>query len=412
MPIPYKVCDSILKPYNIVTNEDDNSATINMYGEVVAKHPVDWWTGEKLSGNYIALDDFLQDLDELKGKDSITVHINSVGGDFFAGLSIYNRLRTLGAEITTINDSLAASAGSIIFMAGDSGKRKVHAASTLMVHGVMGFLYGYYNVADLKDTIAALKAHDKTLVAAYMEATGLSEETIRAAISKDTYMTGQEAVDAGWADEVISTEGEGLTNMALTPNKSHLMVNGHAVAARLFGKLPEGIPQMTAEEYAALSAPANTENPNDQSMQPAPQADINQIQNGGKKMEFHTPEELRNAYPDLVAQIEDAARAEGATAERNRIQGIEDVENGISDAEMVRNAKYGENPMNSEQLIVAAFKANAIGGTQAMAALQNDTANSGAAAVTAAAAPVGEPKPADEAKAGADELVNLYNSTK
>lgn len=412
MPIPHKVYDSILKPYNIVTNEDDNSATINMYGEVVAKHPTDWWTGEKLSGNYIALDDFLQDLDELKGKDSITVHINSVGGDFFAGLSIYNRLRTLGAKITTINDSLAASAGSIIFMAGDSGKRKVHAASTLMVHGVMGFLYGYYNVADLRDTIAALKSHDKTLVAAYMEATGLSEETIRAAISKDTYMTGQEAVDAGWADEVISTEGEGLANMALTPNKSHLMVNGHAVAARLFGKLPEGIPQMTAEEYAALSAPANTENPSNQSMQPAPQADINKIQNGGTNMEFQTPEELRNACPDLVAQIEAAARAEGVAAERARIQGIEEVENGISDAEMVRNAKYGENPMNSEQLIVAAFKANAIGGTQAMAALQNDTANSGVAAVTATAAPVGEPKPADEAKAGADELVNLYNSTK
>ena len=412
MPIPYKVNESILKPYNIVTNEDDNSATINMYGEVVAKHPVDWWTGEKLSGNYIALDDFLQDLDELKGKDSITVHINSVGGDFFAGLSIYNRLRTLGAEITTINDSLAASAGSIIFMAGDSGKRKVHAASTLMVHGVMGFLYGYYNVADLRDTIAALKAHDKTLVAAYMEATGLSEETIRAAISKDTYMTGQEAVDAGWADEVISTEGEGLVNMALTPNKSHLMVNGHAVAARLFGKLPEGIPQMTAEEYAALSTPANTENPSDQSMQPAPQADINKIQNGGTNMEFQTPEELRNACPDLVAQIEAAARAEGVAAERARIQGIEEVENGISDAEMVRNAKFGENPMNSEQLIVAAFKANAINGTQAMAALQKDTANSGVAAVTATAATAGEPKPADEAKAGADELVNLYNSTK
>lgn len=412
MPIPNKISQSILRPYNIVTNEDDNSATINMYGEVVAKHPTDWWTGEKLSGNYIALDDFLQDLDELKGKDSITVHINSVGGDFFAGLSIYNRLRTLGAKITTINDSLAASAGSIIFMAGDKGKRKVYAASTLMVHSVMVFLYGYYNTAELREAIATVKAHDKTLVAAYMEATGLSEETIRAAISKDTYMTGQEAVDAGWADEVISTEGEGLANMALTPNKSHLMVNGHAVAARLFGKLPEGIPQMTAEEYAALSAPANTENPSDQSMQPAPQADINKIQNGGTNMEFQTPEELRNACPDLVAQIEAAARAEGVAAERARIQGIEEVENGISDAEMVRNAKYGENPMNSEQLIVAAFKANAIGGAQAMAALQNDTANSGVAAVTATAVPVGEPKPADEAKAGADELVNLYNSTK
>lgn len=391
MPIPMRN-NNLLKPYNIVY-EGEDGATIDMYGEVMETRPVDFWTGKPVEGNFILLDEFLNDLKSLEGKSSVTVHINSVGGSFFAGLAIYNRLRTLGASITTINDSLAASAGSIIFMAGDKGKRKVHAGSTLMVHGVMGFLYGYYNVAYLKDAINALKAHDKTLVAAYMEATGLSEETIRAAISKDTYMTGQEAVDAGWADEVISTEGEGLANMALTPNKSHLMVNGHAVAARLFGKLPEGIPQMTAEEYAALSAPANTENPSDQSMQPAPQADINKIQNGGTNMEFQTPEELRNACPDLVAQIEAAARAEGVAAERARIQGIEEVENGISDAEMVRNAKYGENPMNSEQLIVAAFKANAIGGTQAMAALQNDTANSGVAAVTATAAPTGELNP-------------------
>lgn len=391
MPIPMRN-NTLLKPYNIVY-EGEDGATIDMYGEVMETRPVDWWTGQPINGNFIVLDEFLNDLKSLEGKSSVTVHINSVGGSFFAGLAIYNRLRTLGASITTINDSLAASAGSIIFMAGDKGKRKVHAGSTLMVHGVMGFLYGYYNVADLKTTINTLKAHDKTLVAAYQEATGLDEETIRAAISKDTYMTGQEAVDAGWADEVISGEGVEPVNMKLTPDKSHVMVNGHAVAACLFGKLPENIPAMTADEFAALSTPESGAEPHDNSEQPAPQARNNTHTDGGNHMEIQTVDELRNEFPELVAQIESAARAEGVTAERNRIQQIDSVQAAIGDPNMVRNAMFGENPMTLEQVAVAVLQAQAAIGSTMLNNLNADAAASGAAGVTGTAAPAGEPNP-------------------
>ena len=391
MPIPMRN-NTLLKPYNIVY-EGEDGATIDMYGEVMETRPVDFWTGQPIPGNFILLDEFLNDLKSLEGKSNITVHINSVGGSFFAGLAIYNRLRTLGASVTTINDSLAASAGSIIFMAGDKGKRKVHAGSTLMVHGVMGFLYGYYNVTDLKSVINTFKAHDKTLVAAYQEATGLDEETIRAAISKDTYMTGQEAVDAGWADEVISGEGMEPVNMKLTPDKSHLMVNGHSVAACLFGKLPENIPAMTAEEFAALSTPASGDEPHNTSGNPAQQDPNNTHTNGGNHMEIQTVEELRNAFPDLVAQIESAARADGVSAERNRIQQIESVQAAIGDPNMVHNAKYGEKPMTLEQVAVAVLQAQAAIGSTMLNALAGDAAASGAAFVTGAAAPAVEPNP-------------------
>lgn len=409
MPIPMRN-NTLLKPYNIVY-EGEDGATIDMYGEVMETRPVDWWTGQPVPGNFILLDEFLNDLKSLEGKSSVTVHINSVGGSFFAGLAIYNRLRTLGASITTINDSLAASAGSIIFMAGDKGKRKVHAGSTLMVHGVMGFLYGYYNVADLKDTINTLKAHDKTLVAAYQEATGLDVETIRAALAKDTYMTGQEAVDAGWADEVISGDGVEPVNMKLTPDKSRVMVNGHAVAACLFGKLPENIPAMTAEEYAALSTPASGAEPHNHSDQPAPQARNNTHTDGGKTMEFTTPEELRNAFPELVAQIEAAARAEGVTAERNRIQEIESIQAVIGDAQMVQDAKFGEKPMNAKDMLFGAAQKMSTVGNQMLGALQTDAAASGAANVTGA--PAGDPVASgDDVKAEADNIVKLFNATK
>lgn len=381
MPKPIKN-NGFLKPYTIAMI-GDNDAEINLYGEVVQSRPVDWWTGEPVPGNYIAVDELLRDLDELNSKDNVTVHINSVGGDFYAGLSIYNRLRTLKASITTVNDGLAASAGSIIFMAGDKGKRKVHAGSNLMIHGVLSFFYGYYNVVELKAEIKTLEAHNKAAIAAYVEATGLDQDTVKAAMSKDTYMTGQEAVDQGWADEVITDDGEGDFSMKLTPDKSRLMVNGHAVAACLFGKLPESIPQMSAEEWAAISAPDN-------SMQPAPQAGINTHHNGGTDMEIKNIDDLRTAHPDLVSQIESAAQASAVQAERDRISAIEEIEASIGDAELVKNAKFGEKPMTAEQLAYAAMKNQAAIGANMLNKLHDDTKNSGAAAV--AAVPAGEPK--------------------
>lgn len=109
----------IIKAYNIL-DVGENDAEINMYGEVVDTRPIDFWTGEPVGGNFIMLDEFLRDLDGLKSKSNITIHINSVGGDLYGGISIYNRLKALPANITTINDGLAASAGSIIFQAGNT----------------------------------------------------------------------------------------------------------------------------------------------------------------------------------------------------------------------------------------------------------------------------------------------------
>lgn len=377
--------NALLMPYNIVLN-DDNSAEINMYGEVVETRPVDWWTGEPISGNFIMLDEFLNDLKDLEGKSSITVHINSVGGSFYAGLAIYNRLRSLGANITTINDSLAASAGSIIFMAGDT--RKAYAGSNLMVHGVMGFLYGYYNVTDLKTTIKTLQAHDKALVAVYKEATGLDEDTIRSAISKDTYMTGQEAVDNGWAHEVIGSEGEDPVNVKLNPTKSHLMANGHAVAACLFGKLPENIQTMTEDEWAEMSTPKNGDEPHNSSVQPAPQVDENtHPNNGGNEMDIKNIDDLRTAHPDLVNQIVKDAQATAIQDERNRIAAIDAIAPSIGDAELVKNAKYGEKPMTAEQLAFAALQAQAAIGANMVNAMNKDADEGGANAVPGASAP-------------------------
>lgn len=370
-------------PYTIAM-VGENEATLNLYGEVVETRPIDWWTGEPLPGNYIAVDELLRDLEELNTKKHVTVHIHSVGGDFYGGLTIYNRLRTLDASITTINDGLAASAGSIIFLAGDRGQRKVYAGSNLMIHSVLVFLYGYYNANDLQAELEAIQAHNKAAVAAYVEATGLDQDTVKAAMSKDTYMTGQEAVDAGWADEVISSDGE-KDAVVLSPDRQGMLVNGVAVAARCFGKLPEQIPQMTAEAWAAMVPRPNC------TMQPALQADRTIDRNGGTHMDIKTVEELRGTFPELVAQVETAAQAAGARAERQRIQDVEEIQAAIGNPELVQAAKFGDKPMTAQEVAFEAMKAQASLGAHMLGKLEHDTQNSGVEAVEPTPTSAGEP---------------------
>lgn len=384
-----------LIPYNIVVNEEANSAEINMYGEVVATRPIDWWTGNPIPGNFIAQDEFLRDLEELAGKDSITVHINSVGGDMYAGIAIYNRLKGLAAKVTTINDGLAASAGSLIFMAGDT--RKVNAGSNLMIHGAAGFLYGYYQVQDLTAIKKQLEAHNKAGINIYAEATGRDKDSIKSMVDKETWLTGADAVEAGFAHEVIGEDAP--VSMSLTPDKAHIIVNGVSMSVRGLSNIPAGIEVMPT---APVSNAASTL-PIDNNTQ-------NQTRSE-KEMPITNVDELRAAHPELVAQVENAARTEGANNERARIQGIEAIQNAIADNALITDAKFGENPLTAEQLAFKAMQAQAAIGNTMLNNMAADNAASGAASVVTApnAGPEVTAEQPTDAKAAADEAVAIFN---
>lgn len=359
----------VVKPYNIVIDEENDSASIDMYGEVVERRPVDFWTGKPVQGNFIALDEFLSDLDGLKTKNNITVHINSVGGDLYSGVAIYNRLKNLPGNIITINDGLAASAGSVIFMAGSS--RKMNAGSNLMLHQAMGFLYGYYNNNDLKDVAKQLTAANKAGINIYAEATGLDPEAIKAQVDRETWLTGREAVEAGYATELI--ESDMPISMSLTADRSKMIVNGVSLSTRWMSNIPAGIPVLPANSIIspAASAPMDDKNSEERNTD----------------MELKNIEELRAAFPDLVAQAEAAARAEGRTAgiaeERSRIEGIEAIENAIADKALITGAKYGENPLTAEQLAFKAMQAQAAIGASVLQSMTQDSRESGAEGVSA-----------------------------
>ncbi len=383
----------IIKAYNIL-DVGENDAEINMYGEVVDTRPIDFWTGEPVGGNFIMLDEFLRDLDGLKSKSNITIHINSVGGDLYGGISIYNRLKALPANITTINDGLAASAGSIIFQAGNT--RRMNAGSNLMIHQAAGFLYGYYQSGDLKGVIKQLDAGNKAAVAVYAEASGRESAELKAMLDRETWLTGQEAVDAGLADEVIDTGVQ--VSMSLAADKSFLEVNGVRMSTRGMHNIPAGLPVIPAAAKANVSAPA-----------PAPVEDKSKTERETETVDIKNVDELRAAFPELTAQVETAARAEGIAAERSRLQAIESIQGAIDPA-LVAEAKYGAQPMDAAGLALRAMQAQAALGAQTLNNMQADATASGAAAVGAAANGGPESKgmePYDAAKEIAD-AVNTY----
>lgn len=361
----------MVKAYNI-TELPGNKAEINMYGEVVDERPTDWWTGEPIPGNFIAVDTFLADLDELKSKDEITIHLNTVGGSASGGLAIRNRLREM-QNVTIIVDSLAASAGSMILQGASKGKRFVRSASQVMVHPVSGLLWGYYNTADLQEVIDQFASTEKAYRVAYVESGGQDDAQVEADIASTTWMVGQEAVDAGYADAVLAFEGEEDEEPEKVPQVASAAMTRN------------GLPQLWQLSARLFTMAANKVP--DAAMQPVTNKPKQEEKN---EMEIKNMDDLRNANPELAQQIENDARAAGVAAERARIKGIEAIENAIADKDLVNEAKYGEKPMTAEQLAFKAMQAQAAIGVSMLGKLADDTKNSGAADVTGTPAATAE----------------------
>ena len=85
------------KPYTMAM-VDGESAEITMYGEIVEAQPVDWWTGEPVPGAYIVQEEFLKDLEAIAGAKTLTIHMNSMGGDAGVSVLIHNRRQRGGVH--------------------------------------------------------------------------------------------------------------------------------------------------------------------------------------------------------------------------------------------------------------------------------------------------------------------------
>ena len=135
----------------------------------------------------------------LDGADEVEVNINSNGGDVFAASEIYTLLSQHSGRVTVNIQGLAASAASVIAMAGDV----VHISPTAqnMIHKAWTIADG--NADDMAHTSEFLEGIDDSIMNAYVAKTGLNKSELSNMMTKETWLTANQAVDYGFADDVM-----------------------------------------------------------------------------------------------------------------------------------------------------------------------------------------------------------------
>lgn len=139
----------------------------------------------------------------MDGNGNITVWINSPGGDCVAAAQIYNMLREYEGKVTVKIDGIAASAASVIAMAGDTVL--MSPVSMMMIHNLMTIAFG--DSGEMQRAIDMLAGVKDSIINAYEIKTGLSRVKLAHLMDAETWMDANKAIELGFADEIIQRNG-------------------------------------------------------------------------------------------------------------------------------------------------------------------------------------------------------------
>lgn len=191
---------------------------------------------------------FRDELESAQG--NVTVQINSPGGDMFAANRIYTMLREYKGKVTVFIDSLAASAASVIAMAGD--EVEISPVGMIMIHNPSTFAWGDHN--EMERTAATLNEMKEAIINAYQAKTHLSREKLSDLMEQETWMNANKAVEMGFADRIRGEEKS--TGGVLFGAKAADRAVMNKIVAKLKGEKPEG-----TQETVKESTEGNVENP-------------------------------------------------------------------------------------------------------------------------------------------------------
>lgn len=190
-----------------VKNEVNGNSEILLYGPIAGESS--WW------GDEVTPRSFAEDLESLGGKD-VTVRINSGGGDVFAAHAIHNQLVAYKGRVTVVIDGLAASAATIIAVAGD---RIIMPSNALfMIHNPAIGLSDYYGADELLKAAEALNTIKGSIVAAYRKRCKASTEELAAMMDAETWMGAAECLEKGFVDEIQGSVSPVLNGSSLVVN--------------------------------------------------------------------------------------------------------------------------------------------------------------------------------------------------
>jgi ATP-dependent Clp protease protease subunit len=182
------LADKFAAPRFGIRAEDGDAADLYIYDQIGGD-----WFSEGITPKAVA-----DALAQAKGAKTLNVYINSPGGNVFDGVAIYNEIRRFDAKKVVHVDGIAASAASMIAMAGDEIVM-AHNAS-MMIHEPWGLAIG--NADEMRATATLLdKISDDSVLASY-ERTGQSKEQLKEWMKAETWMNASEAVDRRFADRV------------------------------------------------------------------------------------------------------------------------------------------------------------------------------------------------------------------
>ena len=249
------------KFWNFIRN-DDGERVLRLEG------PID---EENFWGDSVTPDAFRDELEADEG--DVTVWINSPGGNVFAAAEIYTMLKEHKGRITVKIDSIAASAASVVAMAGD--EVLMSPVAMLMCHDPMTIAMG--NTSDMEKAISTLNEVKESIINAYAAKTGMSRGKIAKLMSDETWMNARKAVEMGFADGILFAEdkktpkeeyedtwkpystrvmGQAILNKIISSEESDSLAEGAEEDQKAF---PEPAAEATAEPSESGKAIAESD---------------------------------------------------------------------------------------------------------------------------------------------------------
>ena len=226
------------KFWNFIQNEDTSETELLFNGPISE----DTWWGDEVTP---AL--FRDELAKVSG--NLTVWLNSPGGDVFAASQIYSMLKNHKGKVTVKIDGIAASAASVVAMAGD--ETLISPTGMLMIHDPITLAYG--NKTDMEQTITLLEEVKESILNAYVQKSHQSRETLSQLMSEETWMNAEKALELGLVDGILFADSPApSTQTEPQPVQYSAKHTQNTLLHKLSAVAPIGIPIDQLEKRLAL----------------------------------------------------------------------------------------------------------------------------------------------------------------
>lgn len=248
-----------------------------------------------------------------QGITNVVVEINSGGGSVFEASEIYTALRNFNGHVTVQIVGIAASAASVIAMAGTV--IEMTPTGQVMIHNASNRAEGDYQVMD--ENSSFLQNTNKSIMNAYIQKTNKTEAELKKMMDSTTWMTAKQALENGFIDKIMFAEN---AEALASADGSDLLENG---------VLPKSVIEKVRGELLKNNSFMDVQNNVDSK-------DKVQNKEEVEKMDYET---LKNSHPELFNQIYNEGKTDGVKNERDRIKAIEEFAT-PGNKQLIQNAKF------------------------------------------------------------------------